>query len=145
MTTQWQTYTPLYDSDGIILYEGDFVEGMRDGQGRWYRSDGALEYEGKWWRDDYSGSGRLFFFDDGDYAGAGYRYEGDFIEGMRHGQGRLYRPDDTLEYEGGWQEDHYHSRGKSYHRDGTTIEYEGAFCRRHAPWPRKVVRARRHP
>ena len=27
----------------------------------------------------------------------------------------------------GWRENHYHGHGKSYHRDGTTIEYEGAF------------------
>ena len=59
---------------------------------------------------------------------AGYRYEGSFDgndHGLPHGQGRFYRPGDKLEYEGEWQRDYYHGRGKSYFDDGTTIQYEG--------------------
>ena len=66
---------------------------------------------------------------EGDYAG--YRYEGDFLgdgHGHEHGRGRWYRPDNTLEYEGEWQQGEYHGQGRSYFDDGTTIEYEGDFA-----------------
>ena len=111
-------------------YEGDFLgdgNGHPHGQGRFYRPDGTLEYEGEWQEDKYHGSGRLSYFEDTYPDYAGYRYEGDFIKGMCHGQGSFYRPDGTLEYEGEWQEDDCHGHGKSYHDDGTTIEYEGDF------------------
>lgn len=71
------------------------------------------------------GQGTITYLD-GEWAG--YRYEGSFDgndHGLPHGQGRWYRPDDNLEYEGEWQRDYYHGRGKSYFDDGTTIQYEG--------------------
>ena len=103
-------------------YEGDFVEGQCHGQGKYYRPDNTLEYEGGWQNDAYHGTGTWWEFE-GDYAG--YRYEGDFVEGQCHGQGKYYRPGCTLEYEGGWQQDNYHGHGRSYFPDGTTIKYEG--------------------
>ena len=73
------------------------------------------------------GQGTITYLD-GAYAGC--RYEGDFLgdgNGHAHGQGRWYRPDGTLEYEGEWQQGEYHGHGKSYLHDGTTIEYEGVW------------------
>ena len=118
--------------DGDLVdcrYEGEFLEGRVQGQGKWYRPadgtpDGILEYEGEWQKGNYHGRGKLLYFDD-DSDWGGYRYEGEFVAGYPHGQGKWYRPDGTLEYEGEWQEDYFHGRGRSYHPDGTTIEYEG--------------------
>ena len=67
---------------------------------------------------------------EGDYAG--YRYEGDFLSdghGHEHGRGRWYRPDNTLEYEGEWQQGNYHGSGtlREFEGDYAGYRYEGDF------------------
>ena len=116
-------------------YEGEAVE-VRGGLGRIEpKSQGTKtyldgEYAGYRYKGEFLGDGH------GHEHGRGswYRpddtleYEGEWQQGNNHGQGRYYRPDGTtLEYEGEWQQGDYHGHGKSYFDDGTTIEYEGAF------------------
>ena len=107
--------TYLDGADVGCRYEGDFLgeeHGYAHGQRNWYRPDGTLEYEGEWQQGHYHGSGRLWYFEDSGYPG--YRYEGDFVESMCHGQGSWYRPDNTLEYEGDWEHSERHGQGILY-------------------------------
>ena len=58
------------------------------------------------------GQGTMTYLDG---ANAGCRYEGDFLgdgNGLFHGQGKWYRPDNALEYEGGWQLPTAHGLGE---------------------------------
>lgn len=74
---------------GGLEYEGDFVAGEWDGQGRWFQSDGRLYYEG------------------------GFR------KGKVHGWGREYRPTGGLEREGYFIENHFIGPGSLVeHEDG---------------------------
>ena len=43
----------------------------------------------------------------------GSRYEGEKLDGMRHGQGKFFYQDGGL-YEGGWKENKMHGRGISW-------------------------------
>ncbi len=72
------------------------------------------------------GHGKMKYLD-GDYAG--YCYEGDFVNGSEHGNGKWYRPGGTLEYEGQWSEGEYHGQGKLDYSDDyiEPYHYEGSF------------------
>lgn len=45
----------------------------------------------------------------------------------KHGQGKLFRPDGTLEYEGWFKNDEKDGRGIVYGEDGKVVKYEGEF------------------
>ena len=78
------------------------------------------------------GQGTMTYLD-GPYAGC--RYEGDFLggdgNGFFHGQGKWYRPDNTLEYEGEWQQGNYHGSGRLAYFDDEFVgcRYEGEFVK----------------
>ena len=64
---------------------------------------------------------------------AGYHYEGSFIEGHPHGQGRWYRDCEgewKLEYEGECQHGEYHGQGTITYLDGEAAgyRYQGEFA-----------------
>ena len=77
------------------------------------------------------GQGTMTYLD-GSYAGC--RYEGDFLggdgNGFFHGQGKWYRPDNTLEYDGELSEGFYHGRGMfvcAEDSEDPGCRYEGEF------------------
>lgn len=94
-------------------YEGDWEEDLRSGLGIYYSYVNGLykiRYSGEWRSDRPHGRGVL-------YTDKGEPYEGDFVDGLRHGQGRqVYggRPLDGFggdTYEGEWFEDKRQGRG----------------------------------
>jgi len=61
------------------------------------------------------------------YKNGSIRYVGNFSgEGIAYGNGKLYREDGSIIYEGGFELSKYHGDGKLYHNDGS-IMYEGEF------------------
>lgn len=50
----------------------------------------------------------------------GEKYEGEWKEGIRHGQGRRHYPDGSV-YDGGWSRDKKHGQAKMYLPHGTKI------------------------
>ena len=51
----------------------------------------------------------------------GASYEGDWVHGLKEGQGKLTLPS-GYSYQGGWQEDFYHGKGTEKLTDGEIIE-----------------------
>lgn len=74
-------------------YEGDWVEGHKSGEGKTTWEDGR-EAEGTYANDELNGYGKY------NYGGSVLYYEGEFKDGVRHGQGKLYRTDTNATYEG---------------------------------------------
>lgn len=85
---------------GHTLFEGDFHQGDRHGQGR-YSPPGGDTYQGQWQRDQRHGHGRLDFGPASPWHGD--RYEGQWQANQFHGQGR-YRWVHGDVYEGPWKE-----------------------------------------
>ncbi|MBR1659653.1 MAG: hypothetical protein IJ705_05000 [Oscillospiraceae bacterium] len=128
-----------YDDQGRIAYEGQFVNGVRNGSGVAY-ADGIKIYEGQFADGIYEGSGRLFEdgllayegqFSAGIYEGRGALYDkgtliysGQFSEGIYAGQGTLYEDGDKV-YEGNFKEGLPSGSGTSYR--GGNKSYEGQF------------------
>ena len=83
-----------------------------------YNSNGKLVYEGEMKNGLYHGQGTLYGVD-------GCKWEGQFVDGKLHGQGKSYYANGKIEYDGQWENYHSHGKGIEYYENGDT--YEGEF------------------
>jgi hypothetical protein len=113
----------MYDSNGILydkgvmIYQGEFKNGLKDGSGTSY-SDGAVVYRGQYAQDLYEGSGTL-------YQDSSMIYEGGFSGGKYNGSGTVYK-DGKILYQGQLKDGVYEGAGDLY-EDGELC-YRGAFA-----------------
>lgn len=130
-----------YAEDGSLVYEGDFADGERSGDGSAYEN-GVLIYEGSFAGGVYDGTGTLYgsgevsyegAFSAGEKSGLGTEYaDGDkayvgmFDGGVRSGQGIAYYPGGAVEYKGSFADGAYDGDGTEYREDGST-QYKGSF------------------
>ncbi|XP_062036836.1 radial spoke head 10 homolog B2-like [Lepus europaeus] len=142
--------TIYYNQEGTSWYEGDWVYNVRKGWGiRCYRSGNI--YEGQWDNSLRHGEGRMRWLTTGEeYAGQWDRgvqngfgthtwflkripnsqyplrneYVGQFVDGRRHGHGKLYYASGAM-YEGEWVCDRKHGVGRLTFKNGRV--YEGLF------------------
>ena len=132
-------------NDGVLRYEGQWVNGIAEGYGIEFSPTGRKVYEGEWKDGFRSGKGKIF------YGNGQIQYEGDFFNGYRKGQGTLYDIAGNVTYKGGWDLNKYNEtgteydekgvlkyegnwkyglkdgNGTEYHPNGKTIKYQGAF------------------
>ncbi len=128
-----------YDEEGLLAFEGTFVDGVKTGSGKSYAS-GVLVYEGGFEEGKYQGSGTLYeeglplyqgHFEEGIYEGAGTLfdggtavYEGQFHEGVYEGAGKLYSEGNVI-YDGQFHEGVYEGSGTTYQNG--KLAYKGTF------------------
>jgi hypothetical protein len=72
--------------------------------------DNGDRYEGEWKDGKRHGQGTLYYK-------SGSRYEGEWKDGKRHGQGTFFWNDGDR-YEGEWKDDWKHGKGTMYLKDG---------------------------
>lgn len=97
-----------YDGD---VYEGDILNGLRDGQGTYTYEDGS-KYVGEFKSDDFNGRGTFTFAD-------GSNYVGEYKNGEYNGQG-TYTFFDGRKYVGEFKDDKFNGRGTLTFPDGRT-------------------------
>lgn len=129
-----------YDENGILIYEGAFVDGVYSGTGKEYE-DSSLIYAGQFSAGVYEGTG-ISYADDlilynGQFSGGVYEgrgtlyengmksYEGDFRAGVPSGDGTSYI-NGMLRYQGQFADGVPSGNGKEYGRNGA-LTYEGEF------------------
>eukprot|EP00092_Neocalanus_flemingeri_P012921 GFUD01013920.1.p2 GENE.GFUD01013920.1~~GFUD01013920.1.p2 ORF type:complete len:203 (+),score=71.69 GFUD01013920.1:103-711(+) len=76
-------------------YEGDWVEGLRQGKGKYISKSTGGKYEGEYTSDLKQGKGK-YTFSNGDW------YDGQWKEGLRHGHGTYVWKDKNEKFEGAW-------------------------------------------
>jgi len=124
----------IYNFSGKYIYEGDFINGVMEGDGIIKYSDGTY-YEGQFRNDKYQGKGKILFKNGGSYEGdfnnnlihgkgkyiypGGKIYEGDFQNGMKHGFGKISWSENKY-FEGFWINNRQHGEGK-YYLNGRTL------------------------
>eukprot|EP00933_Yihiella_yeosuensis_P014551 TRINITY_DN13006_c0_g4_i1.p1 TRINITY_DN13006_c0_g4~~TRINITY_DN13006_c0_g4_i1.p1 ORF type:complete len:460 (+),score=87.56 TRINITY_DN13006_c0_g4_i1:90-1469(+) len=123
-------------------YQGQFLLGCKDGEGTWRKADGT-SYSGGWAQNRYSGHGELILKDGTRYVGGfrghkfhekgthesqtnGFRYEGGFRDGQRHGVGELAEQGCT--YKGAFDSGFKHGNGLGTHV-ATGVSYQGDWQR----------------
>ncbi|XP_052274745.1 radial spoke head 10 homolog B-like isoform X2 [Dreissena polymorpha] len=143
-----------YDSAGKSYYEGDWVNNVRHGWGTRQYPSGNI-YQGMWFNNVRHGEGTMKWVDrdqiytgqweNGIQHGVGQHiwllrrvlgsqyplrnmFDGDFVNGLRHGYGTFYYANGA-KYEGGWKNNMKHGKGKFTFKNGRI--YEGMFERDH--------------
>ena len=76
---------PVTSPNGDMLYEGEWKDDKKHGQGKVTYSDGAV-YEGEWKDGERHGQGKVTYS-----GGKGKVYEGEWKHDKKHGQGKLMR------------------------------------------------------
>lgn len=108
-----------YDQDGLLLYEGNFVDGVRSGEGSLYEA-GVLVYEGQFSGGVANGMGTAY--DEGVKC-----YQGAFVDGLYEGEGIAYYPNGQRSYAGSFAQGLYEGEGTAYDLDGQVC-YKGSFA-----------------
>ena len=119
-------------------YEGNFLNGLRQGKGTLVLTDG--KFEGQFDKNLIDGQGTFYFNDGAKYVGEfkhnaiegkgtkylknGDRYEGQFIQGNREGKGTYYFAEGG-EYTGDWKNDIREGQGTMTWNTGN--KYAGAW------------------
>jgi len=81
----------------FLEFEGEYINGERNGKGKEYFSEDNLEYEGEYLNGKRHGHGKEYD-DFGELL-----YEGEYFKGQRHGKGKgmiFYLSEDDIEFEG---------------------------------------------
>ena len=86
-------------------YEGDLINGIRNGKGKLYYEDGSIKYEGEFKNNKFEGNGK-FYYRDGNY------YIGQFRNGLKHGKGIEYYENGNKIFEGDFINDKKEGNGK---------------------------------
>ncbi|ETP54039.1 hypothetical protein F442_01149 [Phytophthora nicotianae P10297] len=107
-------------------YEGDFVEGKREGYGVYIERSTGNQYDGAWLNDERHGRGMLT-----SKASGGYIYDGEWVHDMRCGQGHSTRrggggAGGGESYTGLWRANRFHGRGVYVNSEGDV--YDGEWC-----------------
>ncbi|KOY81522.1 AAA family ATPase [Lysinibacillus macroides] len=128
----------LFDQEGEVLFEGEFVNHMKQGNGLMYLK-GQMIYQGEFIQNKKQGNGIL-------YKDGMIHYEGHFRNDLMDGYGILYYEKDMIapyqelraqhphldqpQYEGDFVHGMKKGKGKQYYPNGF-LQYEGDFIWHH--------------
>jgi len=99
-------------------YDGSWVEGLRQGQGR-IKMNAGTTYEGGFFRHQYHGQG-LLKLQNGTY------YDGQFVKGQIHGPGFRTFADGSI-YEGSFVQGDCHGTGRWFSNSNGGWLFDGVF------------------
>lgn len=128
--------------NGKIIYYGNMLNGKRHGYGSLYNSQGHLVYKGEWKLNQKNGAGMEYrnskiiyqgYFKNNLYDGYGIiydnnkpKYKGFWKLGNRQGKGIEYYSNGIVSYFGEWKFNQKNGIGKEFTMDGKKV-YEGEF------------------
>ena len=109
----------IYNINGSIKYEGDFVNGKREGYGKFIWEDGEY-YIGQWMNNLKYGKGIIY------YKNGGIKLDCNWVNDMPEGNGKCIWKDGNY-YIGQFKNGLRNNKGKIYYKNGN-IKYEGDFA-----------------
>ena len=106
-----------FSNEGKLIFEGEYLNGKRNGKGKEYNSYDRIKFEGEY----LNGKGKEY----NRYNRIGF--EGEYSDGKRNGKGKEYNLDGILIFEGEYlNNERYNGKGKEFYYD-KKIEYEGEY------------------
>lgn len=106
----------------IKLYEGEILDGKRNGYGVGFRENGTIEYEGNWKDDHWHGFGIV-------YNEQGFKvFEGNFVRGLKHGRGKEYYDTGELFCEAEYIDNIKIGKIREYYKEGP-LQFEGELVK----------------
>ena len=104
-----------------LLYEGEYLNGKRNGKGKEFYDDGKLLFEGEYLKGYRNGKGKEYN-DDGNL-----KFEGEYLKGYKNGKGKEYNYYGELDFEGEYSNGvRWNGKGKEYYACGKLL-FEGEF------------------
>ena len=120
--TSQTSYVKLHDTNGTLIYEGDILNGKFDGYGTLYNNGGKEVYQGDFSQGSYNNYGTQYANDGSiSYQGQtlygvkdgfgseilsnGYKYNGNYSNGLRTGWGVMADSNNNTLYAGTWDGD----------------------------------------
>ena len=101
-----------------MIFEGEYLNGKRNGKGKEYDEDCNLIFEGEYLNGKRNGKGK-------EYINYGIiskiNFEGEYLNGKRNGKGKEYDDDGKLEFEGEYLDGNRLIR-KEYEKDGKNFK-----------------------
>ena len=114
-----------YNYNGILIYEGEFLNGIRSGKGKEY-DHGDLIFEGEYLNGIRNGKGK-----DYDSYNGKLLFEGNYLDGFKNGKGKQYDFGGELKFEGEFL-NNIIIKGKRY--VANRVEFEGEFKSENKKW-----------
>ena len=136
-------YGKLYRyNTNILLFEGKYLNGKKEGKGKEYDYDGRIIFEGEYKNGKRHGKGKEFYYFgdilfEGEYSdgkrwnGKGYDKKGNLIYEIKNGNGNIkeYHYDSgIIKFEGEYINGERNGKGKEFDEFGYLI-FEGEFSR----------------
>ena len=122
-----------------LIYEGEFLNGKRNGKGKEYYDNSNSLYEGEFLYGEKNGKGKEYYnggilIFEGEYLnnkrwnGSGYDINNNIIFTLKNGNGSVkeYNSNGTLKFEGKYLNGEKSGIGKEYNKDGELI-FEGEY------------------
>jgi len=133
-----------FDFDnGQLIFEGEYLNGKRNGKGKEYGYSGKLKFEGEYKNDlrwngiGYAPSNNIVYkLKDGKalikeyWSGDIIEFECEYLNGKANGKGKKYMYDGTLEFECEYLNGRRNGKGKEYYDDGK-LKFEGEYLYNH--------------
>jgi len=132
---------PSTSGQSGVMYQGQWVRGRENGQGKLMTMEKKVIYEGEWADGKMCGKGTYYFASGGVYVGEwrenqrhghgvytlpdGSKYEGEWKDDLRSGYGVQTWANDKGSYTGDWLNGMMHGRGTLQWEDG--FSYQGQF------------------
>ena len=109
----------------FFKYEGEYVNGQKHGQGRFFLGDGSV-YTGSFTNGEIEGHGQRLYPDDSTYTG-------EYRKGEMDGEGNFEGAGELPSYQGTFRSNQRHGKGVMWFKNGD--RYEGMFAnnRQHDP------------
>ena len=110
-----------YNGD-VLIYEGGYLNGKRNGKGTTYNyfcsTEEEFKYVGEYLNGKRNGKGKEYYYDEK------LLFEGEYLNGKRNGKGKEYI-DDVLFFEGDYLNGKRNGKGKEYIDD--VLFFEGDY------------------
>ena len=127
-----------YNYDGILIFEGEYLNGKRNGKGKKYLN-GKIEFETEYLNGInltnkvYDKNGKLYeisknmkgLIKEYDHKG-NLIFEGEYFNGNRNGKGKSYYANGKLYFEGEYLNGERNGKGKKYNEYGR-LKFEGEY------------------
>ena len=121
-----------------LLFEGEYLNGKRNGKGKEYDDIGKVKYEGEYLNGKRNGKGKEYKYSSfiaqdeeylpkeerekrREYFGTYLIYDGEYLNGKWNGKGKKYYINGSLEYDGEYLNGKKHGKGKFYDEFGKLI------------------------
>ena len=113
-------YDYNHNNNDILKFEGEYLDGKKNGKGKEYDCFGKQIFEG-FYKEGVKWKGKQIFYKD-----SKKQFEWEYLNGDNNKKGKEYDINDNLIYEGGYYQIFRNGYGKEYDKDVKLI-FEGEY------------------